>query len=605
MSTERLESALKNAHAAGDTQAAKILANELKSIRSTGTTVVAPAQEVEKPERSLGNKFINTANELIQGATLGGSDEVTALVAAGIAATKDGADFLDAYNGILGNIQDNQNEFREENPKTALAGQIVGGLATGGAGVVKTIGSQAGKKVGAKTAGFITGATEGGIAGAGFADQGESKLKAAAAGAAVGGVTAGIGTAVAQRFTKSSESKNRAAEILSRRAAGDKSAIGDASSAGFKLNEKGKVVSDKIQKAAQKQGFDDGTVSLAAGASKADKRKMLQMLNIVQKSKGNKRFAALNRTDDVIGNSIKQRVDMIRKANRVAGSRINKASEGLAGKQADFSGAVDNFISDLDDIGVKIVNKEGRIFPDFKNSDIEFNGASRAAIANIVKRMSSVSADAQQGHKVKKLIDDVVTFGKTAEGLAGKGEAVLKSLRRNIDQTLDDSFPEYKAANDLYAKTITALDNIQSSAGSKIDITGENADKALGALSRGLLSNNRGRQELINTLDELDTLSKELASSDLAIKFPGTFKQLDDDLINQAVFAEELSQRFGTQAKTSFSGEAEKAVKAGIRAASGDAVGATVDVAKSAGKKLKASNDEDAFKAMRDLLISQ
>lgn len=552
-----------------------------------------------------------------QGFLMGFGDEINAAGAA-LAAKAQGlvdgreVDLGDAYNDFYSAEKAFRENYVKENPKTALAAEIVGGTLTGGAGLAKGVATQGGKRLSAKVAaGIATGATQGGVAGAGFSDQGE-RLEGAAQGAVLGGTIGGAlpaaGAAIGNRvqaFKNNSEIKKAASQVFARRAAGDFSDAGSASVAGLKLNAKGKVVSDQIQKATLKQGFDEGTVSLAAGASNADKSKMVKMLNILQSSKGSKRFAALNRTDDVIGGSIKSRVDMVVKANKVAGQRIGKASEALSGKPADFSGAVNNFTSDLDDIGVKLVQKEGRIIPDFASSQIEFNAASKKAIANIVKRMGSVEVDAKQGHELKKLIDDIVTYGKVKTGLAGKGEAVLKNLRRNIDQTLDDSFPEYKQANDLYAKTITAIDNIKSSAGSKIDITGPNADKALGTISRGMLSNNRGRQEVINNLDELDVLARDLASGELGQKFPSVFKRLDDDLINQTIFAEELKQRFGAEARTSLAGESQKAVKDGIKAAAGDTASFVDGVLGKVGKKFSSVNDEEAFKAMRTLLLAK
>ena len=572
---------------------------------------LSPTVRPEQEKQAQDSVALNTIREGLQGLTLGTSDEIASNAVAIVAALKDGANYRQVQQAVLDDIQREQAAFREDEPEISTAAQLAGGLATGGAGLAKGVATQAGKGLlakGATAAG--TGAVEGGIAGAGFAEQGE-KLEGAASGAAVGAIAGpvlagagGLAGRGVQKFKNNSEIKKAAADILQKREAGDFSGAGDAVAAGFKLNPKGKAVPDFGQRQAIKQGFDDGTVSLAAGSSPADKQKMLKMLNIVERSKGDKRFAALNRSDDVIGESIKGRLDMVMKANKIAGNRVRFEAKKLAGKEADMSGAVSQFADDLDEIGVNLVPTDGRLIPDFTNSRVQFNAAAKKAIANVTQRVNAVGDDALQGHELKKLIDDVVTFGKTKTGLAGEGERVLKRLRANVNQTLGENFPSYKKANDLFSDTITVIDDVKSAAGSKIDITGDNADKALGTVSRGIMSNNRGRQEVINTLNSLEDATKKLASGELGKKNPDIFKALDDDLVNQAVFAEELKQRFGAEAKTSLAGEAEKAVGAGVRAAAGDTFGLAADAARGASRKLSGIDDQSAFKAMR-LILSE
>lgn len=146
----------------------------------------------------------------------------------------------------------------------------------------------------------------------------------------------------------------------------------------------------------------------------------------------------------------------------------------------------------------------------------------------------------------EKFIDEQVTFGKTAEGLGGKTERVAKGLRRQFDQLLDSSFPAYDKVNTQYADTVQALDAFQKAAGSTIDLASENADKAVGTLSRRLMSNAQSRVRLLDAIEGLQST---------ASKYGKTF---DDDVVSQALFVDELERVFGPSARTSLQGEVGK-----------------------------------------------
>ena len=557
--------------------------------------------------------MLNTLNEIIQGATFGYSDEASAAAAALVASGLEGADFADAYNGILEGLSREQEAFRDEEKALAIGGQVVGGLASGGAGLAKTIGAQAGKGVVKKAlATGVTGAAGGAAAGSGFAEQGE-KLEGAGKGAAAGLVVAPIAAATGAGLNRGFQGvkgvvadKRAIKKILQERASGGGRGDTQAIAAGFKLNNKGKVIPDAAQRAAMNQGVDAGTVSLAAGANKTTRRKMRGMVNLMQKAKGDKVFASQYRTDEILGNSLKNRVSLVAKANKIAGINVSKEAEKLTRKSADFSGAIKGFEDDLSDIGVSIVEVNGKKIPDFNGAQIEFNATSKKAIANIIKRIGRLGDDlsdnAKNGHELKKLIDDMVTYGKVKTGLAGKGESVLKGLRTRVDGVLDDNFPDYKRANDLYSKTIGSIDDMQAAAGSKINITGENAQKGLGTLARGITSNNRGRTELITAMKSIEKTAQDIAKGPLGKKYPSVFKSFDDDMVQLGVFSQELQKRFGVEAGTSVGGIMQNVANTGAKAATGDTFGMAADVGKGIAKKISGQTDDKAFNALKAVL---
>jgi hypothetical protein len=344
---------------------------------------------------------------------------------------------------------------------------------------------------------------------------------------------------------------------------------------------------DVAAKDAIKQGFDEGVIAAVKGSSPADRKSMRKMVNIMERGKKNARFAVTNRPSDVVGDSLMDRVRTVQKINRDAGKRLDTVAKSLKGQQVEFQPAVNAFINDLGDMGISVTDD---LKLNFSGSDIEGLAGPERAITQVFNRMKTTRPpDAFDLHRMKRFIDEQVTFGKNAEGLAGRSEAVLKSLRRNLDQTLDSNFPEYDAVNTQYSETIGALDALQDVAGRKMDLTGPNAEKATGTLMRRLMSNAQSRVTLLDSINQIE---------DVANKFGGKFK---DDLLSQVLFVDELDSVFGPVARTSFQGQIKQGVGAAIEvktspvAAALRAGGAVVD-------KARGINQEGAFKSIKKLL---
>jgi hypothetical protein len=246
----------------------------------------------------------------------------------------------------------------------------------------------------------------------------------------------------------------------------------------------------------------------------------------------------------------------------------------------------------LDEMGVRI--KE--LKPDFRGSDIEGLAGPEAAIKNIVKRLSSgkrgATPDAHELHRMKRYIDEIVTYGKEGEGLKGKTERILKSLRRDLDDTLDSNFPDYNTANTTYADTVGALDAFQDVAGKKMDLFGVNADKATGTLLRRMMSNAQSRVNLVDAVDTLESISK---------KYGGQFT---DDISSQMLFVDELDNVFGSVARTSLAGETAKGIRKGAEAITGQRTigGTALEIGAAGIEKLRGINEEGAFNAISELL---
>lgn len=475
-----------------------------------------------------------------------------------------------------------------------LAGTAAGGTiakaftpATKATGVMSGIGQ--GARVGA-----LTGATEGAIQGAGIGAERElgaggiaaSAVGGAALGGVTGGVLGGVVGGVSGQMNKTRAIKAQQEALLKSKP--------DSTVAKYTLNGRGKIANDPIAQETIKQGVDESVVATIKGATPADKQKALKALDILEKGKTDAKYKALNRSSDVIGESAMERFNTVAKANEQAGKQLDMVAGSLKGKKVDPTPAVQNFIDELDNLGVKV--EYGKAV--YKGSDIEGLKEPQRILDAVIKRMTEVSDDANELHKLKRFIDENVAYGKAGEGLSGRAEGIVKGLRANIDELLDTSFPEYNQVNTQYAQTRNAIDNFSDLAGTRFDPKSPNATKKIGTLARRILSNAQSRTDVLDSLDELQKVAQQ---------YGGKF---DDDIVTQTIFVNELERLFGTQAPTSLAGEVTK----GVRQAQGvvermKSSQGLFDLALQAGaeglEKARGINEEGLTKALRQILSVQ
>lgn len=412
--------------------------------------------------------------------------------------------------------------------------------------------------------------------------------------------------ATADAATKTAKSFESGAEQLFKYQSPYKKALADKIKSGstddelakFKVGETGKLQKDPLAREAIKQGFDEGVLSPIKQAGRTDKDAMLKMVDIMEKGKKNKRYAELNRPSDVAGETLIERVNTIKFANRDAGRKLDSVAKSLKGQEVDTMPAVNNFIESLDEMGV---NFDSNMKPNFNGSDIEgVVGAERIVNQMIGRMKGSGTPDAYDTHRMKKFIDEQVTYGKGAEGLAGKTERVMKSLRRDLDAALDSKFPAYDEVNTTYAETIGVLDSLQDVAGKKMNLSGPNANKAVGTLLRRLSSNAQSRVTLLDAITDIESVSKKYAGMGKKL-LPGDGGK-DADLISQVLFMDELDSVFGPVARTSLKGQVEQAVKGGAQSARGGVLDVAIDLLGKGAENARGINEEAAFKSIKELL---
>ena len=346
---------------------------------------------------------------------------------------------------------------------------------------------------------------------------------------------------------------------------------------------------------ALKQGWKDGTLSTIKAATDKDRQAMTKMLNIFKMGEKNEKFRATKRPADILGDTVESRISFLTKTNKEAGNEINKvANSQLRGKPVNFDPAINTFIEDLGALGVRVeMDSNGVAKAILQGSDIQGDKQAQRVLNAVLERLSTVKPpDAYGIHTAKRFIDTQVDYGKrnTANPLTSQAERTLKNLRRNLNQTLGDTFPEYKTANTKYSDTVTSLDDLQKAAGTQINFESPNADKALGVAMRKLTSNYGTRANLIDALDQANQTATKYGM------------KIEDDVINQLIFVNELDRMFGAAAQTSLKGQVAEAMQTGVDIARGDVASRALNLLAEKAENLRGVNRENAVKAMEELL---
>ena len=218
---DRLKAAFMKAHEAGNAEDARVLAGEIKRLQQQKPAVKAPKpsgaptakqQMMFMPDEFTGEATAEAKEFLpgfgtaaLQGLTFGLSDEIGAGVE-GLKALARGEDFMPAAKARMAESSAERAAFREQYPKSAIAGEILGSLPMGVAGGVKLAARQAAKGTGRLLSGAQQAALAGAggaLAGAGGAEGGiEQRAKSAAISGLIGGGLGAAGAALPTGATR-------------------------------------------------------------------------------------------------------------------------------------------------------------------------------------------------------------------------------------------------------------------------------------------------------------------------------------------------------------------------------------------------------------------
>ena len=594
-SQQELMTALRNADAAGDNQAAKRIAAMIGQGQQTigandgaNTVNPSPAGQIDPDiptdtdmpadqplqaspaEDGMGRQAFNVASELAA------------------AANRSVAEFVDLPHAVNGVLNLSGVDYRVPTLTGALESTgIQGGFMDEGTprDIVQGIGSLIPAAAGMKQ-----------VKGRDIANAGGAFAELLGFGSAVAAPivkpvaqAAGVVADTAQGLIPASKA-SKAAELPLLRQSGEVAA------AGFKLDDAGRAVKDKAQQLALKAGVDEGAVAMIAASDKPTKARMNTMMEFLEKGKKSLEFRNFNPPQRVLGQSIQDKLAVVQRTNSAAAGKLDEVAESLKGQSVDVSPAIGNFLGKLEKQGIMFDPKTGNL--NFDDSTIEGLDDAQAIIQRVVKRLyhtKDPSNNAHKAHLAKKFIDEQVTYGKSQTGLSGTMEGIVKGLRRDIDTALDTTFPQYDRVNTNYSETRDIIDEVQALAGNRVDLSGDKADKALGTMSRKVLSNYNTGTAMEELFENLDKVARRYGD-------PLT-DNIDDDLKKLVSMEAEMRRMFPTATKpnTLQGNMGMETARVGTDLATGNKIGLAsklMDKAKSA-----FSGDEEAkIKAIKALL---
>jgi len=348
---------------------------------------------------------------------------------------------------------------------------------------------------------------------------------------------------------------------------------------------------DKVAREAIRQGFDDADVAIVRTMSDADKAKARKMYELASKASENKRI--IDRPMDMVGETVLKPAKAISKTLKENSAKLDDIAAGLKGKQVVAQGSITQRLDDdLAEIGASL-GDEGI---NFEGSTLEGLGGNEKVIQNVYKRIKGAK-DAFDLHRVKRYIDTNVEYGKRTEGLTGEASNLLKGWRRAVDEALDKQFTDYNAVNTILSDTINQLDELHAVFGKKLDVNDPLAGIKAGQVASRILSNSPNRGDVIKVINTMQATAKKYGY------------RVDEDVINQVIFADMLEDVFGTQATRSLRGQvargtvdAAQAIEGAVDFASGNVGNVLFRTAKGTGKFLMGENVEAKRAALKALL---
>lgn len=344
------------------------------------------------------------------------------------------------------------------------------------------------------------------------------------------------------------------------------------------------VVKDVKATEAIRQGFKDSNVGNYKTSTPETKRKLLKQVEIVERGKNDAKFRDDNSATDVVGKSLNDRLNVVRKTNDKAGKDLDKIARSLGNKTVDIKDAGNSFSQSIKDMKIKIT-PDGR--PVFKGSEIQGSLGAESLVSKVLDRAKNTDlTNAREIHDFKRFLDEQLTFGKSdqTKPLTAKTSGIVKTLRKDIDNALDSKFPEYDKVNKVYAETIGTLNDFKAIAGKNIDLTGAASSAANGKLLRRTMGNADSRVRLRESRENIDRVAKKYGEE-------GKFK---DDLTSQSIMADELERVIKDAVpQTSLKGQVDIPVTT---------EGAILRGAKAVTKKALNINEVAALKSMKELL---
>lgn len=363
-----------------------------------------------------------------------------------------------------------------------------------------------------------------------------------------------------------------------------------------------KVKADPLAEQAIQAWQRPGVIQAAKQANPVTQAKMLRMLDMRRRIGQNEGLAARMRPTDVTGESLMGRVDYLQNVLNVNTRRLRDIEQNnLPGKPVRTEPVFQAYQDALDQLDVQLT-ADNKL--DFKGSQIAANPGAQSTVKSLHALLQEdVPTDALRFHKLKRQLDEIIDYGKTKQELTRTGKDVLSKVRVALNDEIRRVDRDYAQVNDVISDLLGSFDQLQGVAGRRTDLSQPGAATRLGQEARKIFSNYNVRGELIEAIDEIDQA---------ALRYGGEF---DDSVMDLAMFATALDQRFGPVAKTSLEGVMdatrrrqelqENVLSAALETGTaGTTAGTMAGVGRRLAKMVQAREltDEDAYRLMEQLL---
>lgn len=306
---------------------------------------------------------------------------------------------------------------------------------------------------------------------------------------------------------------------------------------------------------AMRQGFEKGDIASIVTGSSYDKQLFREMIDRYKQNRDMTELAALNPTSGIFGQRLQERVSDLFKLNKKFAADQNKLVMNLDKSLLDgdmVENAVQQFYVDLaQKFGVskwKHDPKTGKYTLDFNDTDLEAFGASQKSIRAITSKLQRTDfSDPMQVHSAKRFIDNFIDYtGKDpAKLLDAQSKASIKQLRGQLDEILDNTYPEYKKINEQLSQSLGVIDAWKKYLPKGYEIDSSTTANALGVEFRKIGTNYKAGQ-----LQPADIAQIEKFLKENGIVYP-------DNLFKQHTFIRMLYDKVGNEKKGSLQGIAQ------------------------------------------------
>jgi len=299
----------------------------------------------------------------------------------------------------------------------------------------------------------------------------------------------------------------------------------------------------KTAQQAVRQGIEVDDIKSVLDISKNQKQALSKLYNATKDFVSG---ARKNNPIEAVGKPVVERLNTLKGQVSQLGGQLDEIAKGLKGKSVKNSDEVLNStINSLDNLGVKITD-DGL---DFAGSNLEGLGSNETIISNVYNRLKNAN-DASDLHRLKKYIDNNVTFGKTSGGFTGEAENLLKQWRSAIDNALDTSFPAYNKVNTELASRLKPINNLKRYFKSASGLDEDLFELSAGQLMRRITSNVRSNPEIRQVLRDLDNATKVKGKTSLDIEalvdFQSTLEKYFPEIVGKNSLKGQLQDVSGT-----------------------------------------------------------